>query len=280
MTEPLLRSKTGGYSLLTLLILIAGAALLIVQAIALTGEAPVDGSAVTRFLPGILGVVFILIFLLGVRNGQVEVFADRIKGKTASGKSYDIAFTEIGDIDTAKRALLLKDPEGKVLLADKGPRYRRLNGLLWLLKAYPEMQADKWGDFNTTEKAPQHQQVRFFLEEDKAVFGDRGFILQVGDGKWFMPVSKAAPLPQQVTHKGQLAVQPKQLIPVPQQDVNPAHIPLEAAWKAMEAAQLPADQLVEIAEKWAAAHGGCALGTNEADELVGEVSDWTVKVST
>ena len=279
MPEPILRTKTGGYSLLTLLTLIAGLALLIMQAIALFGPAPADGSSIARFLPGILGLAFVAVFLLGIRNGNVEVHPDRIKGKTAGGKAFDIPFEQIGEVDPGKRNIALRDKAGKILLNDKAARFRNLNGLLWLLTQYPELNPSAWqGKLDIAEKAPQHQAVRYFLEDESPVFGDRGFVARVDGQAWFLPLSKAALLPQRFREKGQLAVQPSRQIPVPQQDVNPAHLPLEPVWKAILNAGFEAKKKAEIAAQWAQAHGGCALEQDQEGDLVGEMGEWRIKV--
>ena len=140
------------------------------------------------------------------------------------------------------------------------------------------MEAQRWSLLDIREKAPQHQQVRFFYEGESAAFGDRGFVARIGEEKGFFPVSKAAPLPERLAPKGQLAVQPIRHTTVPQQDINPSNLPLEAVWKAMRAAQLPDQKLLEVARKWGEAHSGCLLEANAEGELRGEVSGWSVVV--
>lgn len=278
MAKPIIRTKTGGYSLLTLLMGLAGISLLVVQAIVLLGPSTTADRGISLFVPGLIGIGLLLTFLLSSAHGHAEVYPDRITGRTAARATYDIPFSDLAEPDPRQRSIALKAPDGTSLATDKQARYRKLPGLIWLLKNYPEMQPERWQNYMPIETKPQHQAIRYFFEGEEGIFGDRGMVLEVGGSSWFIPLTLASLLPQHFKEKGELAVHPHRQPPVPQQDPNPAFLPLEAAWKAMREAGLEDEALSGIAETWARDHGGCLLEADSEGRLVGKVSEWDVQV--
>ncbi len=280
MNKPLMTTKTGGFTLLSILLLVGAVFLLVLQGIALaSGEAE---GGVTRFLPGGLAVLLGVFFFLGTRNGSLEILAEGIKGKTAGGKQYELGWEEIGKVEPAGKKLVVRNQEGKVLVVDKVPRYRKSLGLIWLLKKYPYMQPEKWPFYDIQEDAPQNRPIRYFDEGEKASFGDRGFLFRYDDKIYYFPVSQTTPSPpvrgEAQTPPTLAAAQPT----VPRMEPNPAFLPLESVWKAVSTAESDRETVLKLLEEWMVEHGGCQLEEAPEDidaEFVGQVGEYLVRVS-
>lgn len=282
MNEPIVNTRTGGFTLLSILLVIAGSFLLVLQIVTLVQGTSPDAALWTQFLPGLLALPFLALFFLGIRNGSLTIYADRVEGKTAGGKKYKVSFDEIELPDPSGRAFVLRSNEGKVLVADKTPQYRKALGLVWMLKSYGEMNAAGWPFFDIKQSAPQTRPIRFFDDGESASFGDRGFLFKFQDSIYYFPVSQTSILPRERGEAGPGPTLAVSQTTVPQFEPHPGYLPLESVWQAVLTSDWEEGEKKALLDLWLERHGACVLTEAPADidaEFIGEVGDYQVRVS-
>ena len=282
MNEPIVNTRTGGFTLLSILLVVAGSFLLVLQVVTLIQGSDAEGPIWAEFLPGLLALPFLALFFLGIRNGSLSIYPDRVEGKTAGGKKYTVSLEEIALPDPASRAFVLRNAEGKVLVADKTPRYRKALGLIWILKTYENLNAEHWPFFEIRQSAPQTRPVRYFDEEGKASFGDRGFLFKFDEEIYYFPVSQTSVLPRERGESGPAPNMAVAQATVPQFEPHPGFLPLESVWQAISTSEWPDPEKKALLELWLERHGGCTLedAPEEIDaEFVGVLGDYQVRVS-
>lgn len=273
MDKPILSSRTGGISLLSLILLIGGIGCLTIQIAGFWGETSPEMGMASRFAPSFFALALFLLFFWTGRKGSIDLFADRIQGKKASGKGYSIPLNSIDSVDLNGRHLLVKGKDKLVLLSDKAPAYRRLPGLIWMLVQYPELRPLIANTFE--EDSPSPTAIRMFSEAEQNVSGDAGFLLNVAGTSWYLPMTDSKPAPKPIDNQKSLSTNLLPGNPILKFEPNPERLPLRAVWKALSESS-PA-----IQAHWAAvlveAHGGVEL-QKSVDLWTAELNGMQVRV--
>lgn len=278
MSNPILQTKTGGYSFLAFLLLAAGIAMILFQILVLA-EPPTEGEITgwTRYILGGMGALFIILFFINSRKGWLEVSVEGVRGKTTGGKTYELKLDEIGQVVLVGRGVHFKSPEGKTLVLDKTPHDRQAPGLVWMLKTYPNLKVDQWNTLTGMPKMPPA--LRLFYDGDKPQFGDRGFIFNFDDGHYFFPDTPTAPLPPEKGkgNNNDLSPYANQKASIPQFEPDPSRLPLEGILRSIEATpEGQRDFLTQFTE----AHGGMKLNEIEEGKYEGSLPGWRAEITT
>lgn len=277
MAKPLLSSKTGGYSLLSFFLVTAGLGVLAFQVILLTSSTEAQGPSWQRFLPGGVGILMLLLFTMTTRKGNIAVYPDRVTGKTAQGKSYELTLKEISEVDLSGSNLWIKGEDGKTLVLDKTPNNRQAAGLIWLLLTYPQSNPDQWKGFPDVSLQTATACLRTFKDESgNPLFGDRGFLIKVEGQTYAFPASKFAPFP-----KSDTSDQGMTFVPVPslvQFDPPPAALPIAGFISAFRSTSPTPSDFKELLDILIEAHGGLEVKALEPGEWQGKRNQWQVLV--
>lgn len=275
MSKPLLHTQTGGASFLSFIFLAAGLVALLFQILIFASPSTeeADSSLWSKFIIGGLGLVFIILFFMSSRKGWLEIYPDKVKGKIAGGNAYEIALAKLGEVDLRGRGVHFKDGEGKTIVLDKTPRYRQAPGLVWILKQYPDIDLGQWDIGNSSDKMPPA--LRLFYDEEKPLFGDRGFIYTLGESVYFFPDTPTAPVPSEKEKASNTGLSPysNQQFTVPRFDPDPSKLPLESILRTLNADN------TSILMKLVEGHGGMELKEVEQGKYEGNLPGWRTVVT-
>lgn len=258
----LIATRTGGISFSQVFLLIAALACIGIQVLMLlqpTTEAP--GSLVARFLPGILGVLILLLGLLvWGRKGSSQLSRDQVSGKTSAGRSYQFALADLAQPDLNRSALVLRDATtNKILLQDRLPEAPHFLGSMWLAQAYPDLPLAVWEAFAQEKGPATTPAVRSFIDhQGRTAFLDAGVVLGLDGSDCYFPTTATQPfLPpregQDLLSTNVLS-QPMQL----RFDPNPARLPMARFLAALASVPADASRAAWI-ESLLDTHGGCRL---------------------
>jgi hypothetical protein len=275
----LMQSRTGGLSLFAVILALVGFASLGAQIFFLIGGEMETMEAATRFLPGILGVVFLAMFAwLALRWGELSVYPDRIEGKTKAGRKYNYLLEQIGSVDLRGKALVLRDKEGKVVLTDQPPREPRIRGLVAMLLKH-EMPAAVWKAFPEAGEDTGDSVVRMFLGADQlADFMDAGFLFEVGGRMLYLPESDTMAVPRNLEAREGLSTSLKSEGMVMKYDPSPGELPLRQLAGALMRTELEGKTRLSLFATLAEEHGGTFVEETE-EGWAGEAEGWQVRMA-
>lgn len=273
-----MQSRTGGLSLLALLLLIAGLGCLIVQVGLIAGGRFSELQPAARFLPGVIGLAFLVLFWLrGMRKGDIAVHRDGIVGRSKGGRKYAYSWAEIGSIDLMGRMLHLRKPDGKKLLIDSPPNEKGLRGLIWL-RLNTQFSAAFWEHFAQAPEAqvvPAHRQ--FLDAEGNASFLDSGFVLHAGELELYFPESDTVAIPKKIAHDQNLSTTLMPSGMVLKFDPNPGELPIRRLCGALQSVRMEEKLRFSAFQQLNIQHGGALLTANPAG-WEGETSGWKVQI--
>lgn len=274
----LMQSRTGGLSLFAVVLALGGAACAGLQIMMLIGGELSEVAPGARFLPGILSVVFLGLFAwLGLRQGEVRVYRDRVEGRTKAGKKYDLLWAEIAGVDLRSRALVLKGMDGKNAVVDRPPRNRRIRGLIHLRLEH-DFPAAVWEAISPAAAEALPGAGRLFEDDSGTTqFIDGGFLVEVGGRMVYLPEHDTVPTHGAEDRQNRLSTQVTAAGMLLRFDPNPADLPLREVAAALLAAGLEGKLQLARMEELVDAHGGTFL-EKSADDWVGETAGWRVKV--
>jgi hypothetical protein len=289
MTTPasptLLSTRTGGISFAQVFLLIAALGCIGIQVILLL-QAPAEatGTVVARYLPGILGVLILVLGLLvWGRKGSSSLTRHHVRGKTSTGRTYEFALAAIAAPDLGRGAFILRDAAThKIVLQDRLPETPHFLGTLWLAQAYPELADAVWEAFAAEKGVATVPAVRSFIDhQGRTAFLDAGVVLDLDGTPCYFPTTATQPFVQPRAGQDLLSThvlsQPMQL----RFDPNPARLPMArflAALAAVPAQGTGAAQGSALVETLLDAHGGCRLQAEE-NGWTGECAGYPVEVS-
>lgn len=269
-------TRTGGFSLLKLMFICVGIALICIQGLMVyaTGFEKVWDAG--HLGPVTMGLFFLVyaFFFLG-KSGHASIEGGILKGKMGKGKSFEFPVVDLGSVDLASKGLLVKDKAGKILLRTPNCSNPKFAGLLWLQLAYPGLPTSFWATLKADSPLPQA--LRFFLDPDaRTSFFDAGVVIEIEGKPYFMPTHDTLRTTREVRGDQSLSALVQQAAPVLKFEPEPSLLPSAAFLTALSAAQI--SDAKDIALEYIDEHGGCALIAAEDGGYTGETGSWPVRV--
>lgn len=273
------QSKTGGISLLSVVLLLTGVVCLVVQVMLLVGGKMDSLAGVSGYITGIVGVVLLGMFaMIGFRKGEVRVYTDHIEGKSKAGRKYSFPLSELSGIDLRSSMLVLKGKDEKTVLADNPPHDSRIRGLIWLLLNH-ELPIQVWEKYADTTEPTDETWVRlFFNETEEAEFMDRGLLLQVQDRWLYLPIQDTLAAIRRIPGEKSLSTTLQASSMVLKFEPNPGDLPLAQLATALHTTSLDEKMRLSHFEMLVDTHGGTFLQKSE-DQWTGETNGWKVLVT-
>ena len=274
----LLKARTGGLSLFALMLLLGGIGCAILQVGLLTGGRLLELEPAARYLPGALALAFLAMFWLkGLRRGDIAIHVAGIAGRTKNGRRFAFKWSAIADIDLRSHHIILRDAQGKTLLADSPPNQKALRGLIWL-HLHHELSQEVWLTFVADKPSKAVTATRQFLDADgNPVFLDLGFVFEIGGEPTFLPESDTVPIPQKIAGDQSLSTTLMPSGMLLKFEPNPAKLPIRQLNTAIISTpmeeKLRNSALHALCEK----HGGAFL-TPKAKGWTGETAGWKIQV--
>ena len=283
-SQPIATSNTGGFSFAQLLLIVAGLALISIQIVILIGgnDDAASGSGLSRYLSGVLGIFILLMaFLVWGRRGKLSLHTDRITGRTAQGKTYDIPLSDLEQPDLNQSSLLLKRKTDIQPLRDRLPQDPQILGTLWLMLAHPQLPVSFWQTFAATPSEGFAPALRHFLDPNaKTALLDGGFVTTGHSTPYYFPATDTQLPPQNLEKANRLSTNVLPQGMLLRFEPNPAKLPLARFIKTLFAHPLPELPLDTFLDQLAADHAGCPLKPVKQGIWKGRCMGMTVGVIT
>jgi hypothetical protein len=273
--------QIGGFSLGSAILLIVAAGLMALQTASVLDGINPDKSFAIQFLPGVVAIALgAWVALRMRRKGHLTVFLDHVEGIRSNGSKILVQMEGVATVDLKARAIALKDAQGGLLLVQQLPQ-KGDGGLLWLLHAYGTWDLPIWQAYPNCIGDLLPKATRHFLASDGSVgFGDIGFLIEVGDQKWFFPESPTVNI--QGLGAGQLRMYQRASANAETQlqfQPQPDWLPMSRFCKAIADSTLDLAQKTSLIEALAENHGGCLVGQlTEDGEFDAEYLGYVIKI--